>query len=147
MKSIWQEANRRELADRVSRLVPSASPRWGKMSAPRMLAHLVDAARMALGTLEVPSKRLPIHHPPLKQLIIYWLPFPKNAPTAPQLVARVATDWAAEASQLNALVDQLAARSPEPGWPDHPAFGRMTHRAWGVLVYRHTDHHLRQFGV
>jgi hypothetical protein len=117
------------------------------MSAPRMLAHLVDAGRMALGTLEVPSRRMPIRFPPLKQFIIYWMPFPKNAPTSPRLIERVATDWAAEAIELDAIVNQLAAKSADAAWPDHPAFGRMTHRAWGVLVYRHTDHHLRQFGV
>ena len=29
----------------------------------------------------------------------------------------------------------------------HPAFGKLSPRAWGVLAWRHTDHHLRQFGV
>ena len=33
------------------------------------------------------------------------------------------------------------------GWPDHPAFGALSRRAWGVLIYRHMDHHLRQFGA
>jgi hypothetical protein len=32
-------------------------------------------------------------------------------------------------------------------WAAHPAFGRMSHRAWGVLGYRHLDHHFRQFGI
>jgi hypothetical protein len=32
-------------------------------------------------------------------------------------------------------------------WPEHPAFGRMSRRVWGVLGYRHLDHHFRQFGV
>ena len=32
-------------------------------------------------------------------------------------------------------------------WQEHPAFGRLARRAWGVLAYRHLDHHLRQFGV
>jgi hypothetical protein len=31
--------------------------------------------------------------------------------------------------------------------PEHPAFGRLSGRAWGALVYRHMDHHLRQFGL
>jgi len=30
-------------------------------------------------------------------------------------------------------------------WPEHPAFGALSRRAWGVLIYRHMDHHLRQF--
>jgi hypothetical protein len=29
----------------------------------------------------------------------------------------------------------------------HPSFGRLSGREWGILVYKHTDHRLRQFGV
>jgi hypothetical protein len=32
-------------------------------------------------------------------------------------------------------------------WPVHPAFGTLSSATWGVLVYRHTDHDLKQFGV
>jgi hypothetical protein len=147
MKTMWQEATRNELADRVSRLTPAGAPRWGRLSAPRMMAHIVDSLKMAVGELDVPSKNLPLRYPPFKQLVIYWLPFPKNAPTAPELIARTAIDWELEVRLLMQLVDRFVARTPDGPWPRHPAFGAMTGRAWGVLVYRHTDHHLRQFGV
>ena len=29
----------------------------------------------------------------------------------------------------------------------HPMFGAMARRDWLIWGYRHTDHHLRQFGV
>ncbi|MEK7381556.1 MAG: DUF1569 domain-containing protein [Gemmatimonadota bacterium] len=29
----------------------------------------------------------------------------------------------------------------------HPAFGSMTKSSWGILAYKHIDHHLRQFGA
>ena len=32
-------------------------------------------------------------------------------------------------------------------WPLHPAFGRLSTNEWGVLGYKHTNHHLTQFGV
>ena len=31
--------------------------------------------------------------------------------------------------------------------PETPAFGPLSARGWGVLTYRHLDHHLLQFGV
>lgn len=102
---------------------------------------------MALGELPVKPRRLPIRYPPLKQFIIYVMPFPKGAPTAPELVCRKATDWPAEMVELEGAFDRLVAKDASAPWLDHPAFGRMTRRAWGVLIYRHTDHHLRQFGV
>ena len=29
----------------------------------------------------------------------------------------------------------------------HPLFGSMSRREWGVVTYKHVDHHLKQFGV
>lgn len=30
---------------------------------------------------------------------------------------------------------------------EHPFFGKMTGEDWGHLMYKHLDHHFRQFGV
>ena len=29
----------------------------------------------------------------------------------------------------------------------HPRFGALSHKEWGIFVWRHADHHLRQFGL
>lgn len=117
------------------------------MNAPQMVAHCADAVRMALGSLAVPARRLPIRYPPLKQIFLYLLPFPRSAPTAPELVERPPGDWNAEVSSLIALMEELARRSPDELASEHPGFGPMSHRAWGALGYKHMDHHLRQFGA
>lgn len=148
MKTIWEASARQDLRDRLERLSPAAERRWGKMSAPQMVTHLVDSMRMANGELQVPAKKLPIRFTPLKQFIIYVAPFPRSAPTAPQLIPRPPGDWPSECRTLCTLIDQFAARDRSaPRWPDHPAFGKMTAGSWGVLTYRHIDHHLRQFGA
>ena len=147
MKTVWDPAARAELCERIGRLTPEASRRWGSMSAPQMVAHLVDSLRMAFGELPVASKHLPLRYTPIKQLVIYWLPFPKGAPTAPELISRVPTDWRGDCASLLMLVDSFAARARSSRWPDHPAFGALTGNQWGVLIYRHMDHHLKQFGV
>ena len=146
MKTIWNAGDRRHLCERLEALPPDAKGRWGRMTAGQMVAHLVDATRMALGELPCAGKRLPIRYPPLKQLIIYWLPFPKGAPTAPELLGRASLSWHGEVAELVALLERLGREPADRVWPEHPAFGRLTRRAWGVLVYRHTEHHLRQFG-
>lgn len=146
MKSLWQTDSRQELAQRLGRVGADHPARWGKMDAPQMVAHCADAVRMALGTLTVPSQWLPVRYAPLKQILIYLLPFPKSAPTAPRLVERRAGDWSAEVAGLINLMEELAARRPDRLAPEHPAFGKMSHNAWGALGYKHLDHHLRQFG-
>jgi hypothetical protein len=81
------------------------------------------------------------------QMMCHLAPFPKNVPTAPELIARTPGDWKADVREVQSLVDRFIARGSGARWPDHPAFGRLSSRAWGVLVYRHMDHHLRQFGA
>ena len=148
MNTFWDAAAREELCRRAERLNADATPQWGKFNATEMLAHLNDAMRMAMGELTVPSKRLPIRFAPLKQLIIYALPFPKSAPTAPELLVRGSTaEFAKEKAEFRGIVERLGRKPPADRWPEHPAFGKLSHRAWGVLGYRHADHHLRQFGV
>ena len=147
MKTLFDDRRRREFQDRLGRLTPAAPPQWGKFDAARMVVHVADSLKMALGTLPAKPKRLPIRHPPLKQLLVYWLPWPKGVPTAPELLQRSPADWDAEVAALLALMEEAGTVPQDFVWPVHPAFGRMSRRAWGVLGYRHLDHHFRQFGV
>src|SRR3954469_12442942 len=122
MRSIWQHDARRELNGRVGALAWDRPARWGKFTAPKMVCHLADSLRMAMGDLKVANKRLPIRYPPLKQLIISVAPFPKGAPTAPELLAREPREWAKDIADLQGLLaPEPAARSPH-AWPEHPAF-------------------------
>lgn len=147
MKSVWQPESRRELQERIRKLTPDRRPAWGKMSAPQMLTHVGASLKMALGELPVASKRGPFRLPLLKQLIVYVLPWPKGAPTAPELISQASGEWTAEMDGLRLLIDRFGHRNIHGPWPEHPAFGRLSGRTWGALVYRHVDHHLQQFGL
>ena len=43
MKTIWNEAARRELETRFGAIKPEAKPAWGRMSAPQMVTHVADS--------------------------------------------------------------------------------------------------------
>jgi hypothetical protein len=76
------------------------------------------------------------------------LPFPKNAPTAPQLLTRCdAASLADEQQAMVKMFEKLSAVKPGHPLQEHPAFGVLSHNAYGALMARHTDHHLKQFGV
>jgi len=85
----------------------------------------------------------------MRHFFVYMLPFPRNAPTARELLTGAPGDWDADIATFTRTVDDLAERAQnrDAKWPEHPFFGPLTGRDWGVLCYRHTDHHLRQFGV
>ncbi|HZS04443.1 MAG TPA: DUF1569 domain-containing protein [Blastocatellia bacterium] len=147
MKTFWEAEARAELQQRLEQLRHDSQRRWGKMSCDEMLTHLADSCRMALGELPVKPKPGPFRYWPIRPLIIYKLPWPKGAPTAPELIARKPDGWDSEKASLLALMNRLVAESGREEWPEHPAFGRLSKKDWGVLVYRHVDHHFQQFGV
>jgi hypothetical protein len=147
MKTIWQDDARRDILNRLAKLAPTARAQWGRMSAPEMVCHLSESLKMALGDLPCASKNGPLRHTPIKQFIVWVAPWPKGVPTAPELLQRVPASWSSDVRDLNALVDRFAARRDASSWPEHPAFGKLSTGSWGRLVYRHMDHHLRQFGA
>lgn len=150
MQSLWNEPDRRDLLGRFDQLRPDAKAHWGRMSAPQMLAHIGDSMRMAIGAMKVPSVKTPLRFTPIKQLVIYGLPAtPRNLPTARELQKTLPGSWGEDLRDVKELVRRAVARYEQPTtkWPDHPAFGKLSPRAWGVLTYKHLDHHLKQFGV
>lgn len=136
--------------ERLARLGRDSRPLWGIMSAPDMVSHCIQTIRMANGTLSIAPMSLPFpfRSAPLNRLIVYALPFPRHLPTFPELMARAPGEWSSDRAELVTLLDELAAGDPfHRAWPAHPAFGRLSASAWGVLGYKHLDHHLRQFGA
>lgn len=145
--TLWRDVDRQSILDRIGRLTPKSTAQWGSMRAPEMLAHLTQSMRMATGELEVAGRKVLLRFPPIKQIAIHYMPFPKGLPTAPELLSRRPAVWGAEVAALRDAVDAFARRSRTVEWPEHPVFGALTPEQWGVLQYRHLDHHLRQFGA
>jgi hypothetical protein len=57
-------------------------------------------------------------------------------------------DFEAECSRLATRIDQVVQRgATKTEGLVHPFFGRLSGDEWGRLIYKHLDHHLRQFGV
>lgn len=147
MPTLFEEPARLAVLQRLGRLTPASAPRWGRMNAAQMLAHCAAQLRLGLGELPCVDRRLPFRYFPLKQLIVYLLPFPRGVPTAAELVVSDEREYDAEHQRLTTLIARFGASGARREFPPHPAFGRLSRRAWGVLAYRHLDHHLRQFGV
>ena len=146
--SILNDVHRRAICQRISSVTGDSTPRWGQMDARDMLTHLKQSALMALGELPVANKsKRAFQVFPIKHLILHVAPFPKSAPTAPELLVSDARSVDAIRSELASLVERIGA-GPRKGYgPVHPLFGRLSFREWGVATYKHMDHHLRQFGA
>lgn len=148
-ETVLDPAAREALKARIRSLSPTATARWGKMDAHRMVEHCVRWNEWVLGR----------GGPRLKQnfmgkLIGGWFlrralrsgqPFDKGVP-AGALEVRVATgEWHVMHQRWLELMDGYADLHN----PDfvHDFFGRMTNEQIGTFAHKHMDHHLRQFGV
>lgn len=147
MKSLWNARDRESLLARLERLTPDSPARWGRFTAPKMLAHLNDAMRMSAGTLKTSLKRSPARFPVVKQAFVYFAPWPKGVPTVPELLSRGDRAlWDEEVAAFPGTMEAFVNRPADAPLPLHPAFWRLSRRAWGRLAWRHADHHFRQFG-
>jgi len=148
MPTMRDPADRAAILTRLDRLQTTSTPRWGRMNVAQMLSHLCDSCRMALGDMPVKSRNFRLAHGfPVKHLMLYVLPFPKSAPTAPELLSSTAESFDGERDRLKRLIARMDPLTDGTRAKEHPLFGALTPDEWGVLGYKHSDHHLRQFGV
>jgi hypothetical protein len=150
MKNLFEAGRVEEVKERMAQLRPDSERLWGKMNGAQALAHCSSAVEWAVGDRIPPRMFLGrIMGRIVKPLVLgNDEPMRRNSPTAKDLVVRDERDLEAERERLRGLIDRFAAAGPK-GCTTHPHsfFGRLTPEEWATLMYKHLDHHLRQFGV
>ena len=148
MASLFDSDARTSILERVRRLSPESTPAWGRMNAPAMVCHVTSGLRHALGELDAVPRTSPMAHWPLNWLVIHVFPWPEGKATSPpEMLTQMPGSWTSDVERLEGLIHKLGTTNPAGSWPTSPTFGRISGRSWGVLQYRHLDHHLRQFRV
>jgi Protein of unknown function (DUF1569) len=150
MNNLFEAARVEEVKERMAQLRPDSERLWGKMNAAQALAHCSRAIEWAVGD-RVPPRMLlgRIIGRMVKPMVLgNDEPMRRNSPTVKDLVVQDERDLGMERERLCGLIDRFAAAGPV-GCTTHPHsfFGRLTPDEWATLMYKHLDHHLRQFGV
>lgn len=145
MQTLFDAKHREDLLYRYRRLNPNQEPRWGSMTPRQVVAHLIDQMKLTLG--EATCEPMPglLRYSPLRELALYLAPWPKGVKGPPEAFVTTPNNWGADLDRLTNLANHFAARGPDGTWPDHPRFGAMNGRDWGVFCSRHFRHHLAQF--
>jgi hypothetical protein len=150
MNNLFEAARVKEVKERIAQLRPNSERVWGKMNPAQALAHCAAGIELALGDRKPPRV--------LVGSIMGWIvkplalrndePMRRNSPTVKGLVVQDERDLGMERERLCGLIDRFAAAGPK-GCTTHPHsfFGKLTPDEWAILMYKHLDHHLRQFGV
>ncbi len=149
-KNILDKQSADEVVERIRKIQPSAKPQWGSMTSVEMFYHTNEVLRRTMTTRLEPKKST------LKQTLIriYFLNiaprFLRNV-EAPKFVNMKKNNFKLEGfeQERNKLIDRVNEfQQSQNGFaPNHPLFGRLTKKQWGVFSWMHLDHHLRQFNV
>ena len=148
MKSVLNEEIMTGLIKRINLLGEDSTPKWGKMKVDQMISHCILWNELSLG--KIPSKQTFLGFffgkMALRKLLKDEKPVPQNMPTLPFLIIKDHTGNLESNKQK--WIDQLNEFVQSDDYSIvHPFFGKMNKDQIGVLAYKHTDHHLRQFNV
>jgi hypothetical protein len=149
MKNLFQPEAVDEVITRLDALQPATQRQWGKMDAAQMMAHCSASFDLASGRLVRPRVLLGwVIGPLLRAIYSNEKPFWKNSPTDEKLIVSDPRDFSREREQLKARIRQfhLGGETQVTKHP-HPFFGSLSAHEWSTGMYKHLDHHLRQFGV
>jgi len=150
MKNLFEGATVQEVKERMAQLRLDSERLWGQMNPAQALAHCSAAMEMAVGE-KVPRRILIgrlLGRLAKKSMIVNGEPMPRNSGTDKSLLVRDERDLVVERQRLHEFIDRFAAGGPGV-CTKHPHFffGPLTPVEWAALMYRHLDHHLRQFQV
>lgn len=149
VKNLFEKETVDELLSRIDNLRNTSQRQWGKMDVAQMLAHCGATMNMASGRLNRPRALIGrLLGPFVKSIFINEKPFSRNSPTDESLRIADQREFVRERDQLKAKLrefhqggDASCTRHP------HPFFGPCSPQEWARGMYKHLDHHLRQFGA
>ncbi len=152
MRTVADPEVLRALLGRLHALQPESARRWGTLEAHEMLCHLGDATAMVL-RIRPRDRPVPPRRRRALKLLGLWTPvrWPHGWKTNPMQDPRAGgTQPSAFARDLERVVvglEGVAAAATDALEPAHGFFGSMSRADWQRWAYKHTDHHLRQFGL
>ena len=148
LKSLFNKYDSQEIIDRINRLNPNSEYQWGKMNAAQMLTHAQRPFKVAFEELKLKRGLIGILFGGMvKKKFLGESPFSRNSPTAKHFLVHDSRDFETEKKNLISIIQRFEKSESSITKEDHPFFGKMTPHEWDVLMWKHLDHHLRQFGV
>lgn len=149
MNSIYDKASNDTMIARINKLTPESKAVWGKMDAAQMCKHCTLAIDVAFGKMDLKINFIfRLLGKMLKRKVFYGGELKKNSPTAKEFIITDEIDLEKAKANLISNISRFASEGKSAiKTMNHPFWGKMTYEDWDALIWKHTDHHLKQFGV
>jgi hypothetical protein len=149
MKSIFDKNVRFEVITRINSLNKNSEPLWGKMTVTQMVKHCAICEEYYYGNIKVERSSLGIivgENAIMGILKDEETGIERNAPTSAQfIVTETNLELETEKTNWKRLIERYETLKSENF--THWFFGEMKKEELGHFIYKHCDHHLRQFGA
>ncbi|MES2004987.1 MAG: DUF1569 domain-containing protein [Bacteroidota bacterium] len=149
MENILNKPTADSILARIEKLNSGTNALWGKMNVAQMLSHMQAPVEVGLGTKQLKRTLIGFLFGGIaKKQLFSERPFPQSLPTDASFIRKGEHDFETEKVKLVSLLNQLVAGGEEGLTKlPHPFFGKLTNEEWGTSLWKHFDHHLKQFGV
>jgi hypothetical protein len=148
MKNLLNATDRQALELRLNNLHLNCRRNWGKLGIHELFPHLTEPLRVAIGAKQVPHVKSIFYNSLFGKCIVWFLPWPKGAPTAPEFLPGTGLTASTQLENDRRLFfETLEKFVAKDRFEASPVFGDLSKSAWGRLMWRHIDHHLRQFSA
>lgn len=150
MTNLFEEKTTSHFIERINKLSPQSEAKWGKMNVAQMLNHCQKPFLIVDGSLK--AKTNPIFKflfgKSAKNEMLNKPEFRKSLPTFKEFQIADQKEFEKEKAVLIQSIEKFKTKG-EAGIvnKDHGLFGKMTTEEWNLLLSKHLDHHLKQFGV
>lgn len=149
--SIYDNGTTLELCRRIDGLTSHSQGLWGKMSISQMLKHCTIPYKPIMDQGEVKKGPWYIRIVAglfFKKAMVNEVDYPHNLPTAKHFIIHDQPDFLSTRELLKTAI-RISHAKGETFYEGraHPWIGQLTSREWSNMLYKHLDHHLRQFGV
>jgi len=148
--NIFNQSDYQAIIQRLYALEKENKGKWGKMNINQMLEHCSIQLELGLGKIEQDDYEGPSIQRTWfgRWSFLYILPWPKGLPTPSKMnvlknqISSIEFD-----ERKKQLLNLLEEVQLNPNLKPHPFFGPLSKTDWGRLIWKHLDHHLKQFGT
>jgi len=148
MNNLFEPSVAMDIISRLQKIHAGTKPLWGKMNAAQMMAHCQAPFQVYFGNMKLKRGLIGFLFGGIaKKQLSSDKPWKHNLPTAKEFIVADERNFESERNKLIELINRFNTETSRDSVFMHPFFGKMTSEEWGMLGYKHLDHHLKQFGV
>ncbi len=148
--NIFTESVTKQLLERIDNLTIHSTALWGTMQVAQMLAHC-NVTYELIYTDKHPKPNFLVRFllkMMVKKNVTNEVPYPHNQHTAKVFKISDAKMFDAEKTRLkDYMIQTLKLGEAHFNGKESHSFGALSAIEWNNMLYKHLDHHLKQFGV